>query len=707
MERKSCPTLMTMRFAHFDFDPETDRLGEGPLSEVYRAVDTKLGRTVALKILRAHAEIDPQADKRFHREAKHTSKLDHPHIATIFEYDRFEGTSYIAMEYLEGRTLDRIIKDQTIGYEECLRVALQLCSALEVVHNGGLIHRDLKPANILIQDDGNLKLLDFGIARAADEASITQHGMLVGTVLYMSPEQVRGDDLHSQSDIFSLGAVLYHVMTGQLPYPGDSFPEVCMAILDGQPRRRPSEVRPGFPAPLEDFVLHCLRGEPEDRFIDATDALAGLRRVEGELTGTGKRRPAALSGRLLLRPFACGGEDPTSCSVMAGALRKDLFAALDRNRGLTVELDETNENYDFIIEAELEVENQHGTLALTTTSLREGRPSTHRDTCSADAPDEWALQEDLVRASMRVLRARLTQASEIPARRSNRKTDDAMKLVRRARTVLHRGRAKHVIACTSLLRKAVELDRFCADAYAVLGEAMVRKYLLWDGDPTFLDEARENADKALALDNRNAIAHTALGFANHLSGHMDDAQREYRLAMQCDQDEWLAHRLLGAIYAREGNFKSATGLLQRAIGLNPTHIASYDHLYSVLVRLDRYEEALETADAGIAAGRKHLREAPDDIDARLHTAMLYGRLGRSDEALAEVDEALSIAPRDGYTCFHAACVHALIADPDDIERAIELLRNARDRGYYLRGELTRNTDLDVLRSLPAFRELED
>ena len=143
------------------------------------------------------------------------------------------------MEYLEGRTLDKIIKDQTLGYEECLRVALQLCSALEVVHQGEMIHRDLKPANILLEDDGNLKLLDFGIARAADESSITQHGMLVGTVLYMSPEQVRGDELDARSDIFSLGAVLYHVMTGQLPFPGESFPEVCMAILDGPPRRRP------------------------------------------------------------------------------------------------------------------------------------------------------------------------------------------------------------------------------------------------------------------------------------------------------------------------------------------------------------------------------------------------------------------------------------------------------------------------------------
>ena len=131
-------------------------------------------------------------------------------------------------------------------------------------------------------------------------------------MLYMSPEQVRGDDLDSRSDIFSLGSVLYHVMTGELAYPGESFPEVCMAILDGPPRRKPSEVRPGFPAPLEDFLLRCLQGDSEGRFTDASDALADLRRVEGALTGTGKRRATALRGRLLLPPVACGGEDPDS-----------------------------------------------------------------------------------------------------------------------------------------------------------------------------------------------------------------------------------------------------------------------------------------------------------------------------------------------------------------------------------------------------------
>ncbi len=694
-----------MRFAHFEFDPEKDRLGEGPLSEVYRAVDTKLGRTVALKILRAHAEIDPKSDQRFHREAKHTSKLDHPHIATIFEYDQFDGTSYIAMEYLEGRTLDKIIKDQTLGFEECLRIASQLCAALKVVHEGGLIHRDLKPANILLQDDGNLKLLDFGIARAADESSITQHGMLVGTVLYMGPEQVRGDELDSRSDVFSLGAVLYHVTTGQLPYPGDSFPEVCMGILDGAPRRRPSDIRPGFPQPLEDFILRCLAPTPSERFTDAAQALLELQRVEGALSGTGQRRAAALKGRVQLLDIQVGEGSPESAAVMAGGLRSDLDASLSRNKGLQVHGGSDGGDFDFVVASTLTIDGATAKLALETVAHRDGDTQQFTDHCTATDPDEWALQDELARVAMRALRARLSASGPAPTRPVTRRSDDALRIVARARDLLHRGRSKHAISATSLLRRAIELDRYCASAYGVLGEAMVRKYLLWDGDPTFLEEARENVDRALSLDGENALAHTALGFAHHLSGHLEDAQREYRIAMQSDQDEWFAHRLLGSIYAREGNFKSATGLLQRAIGINPSHVASYDHLYSVLVRLDRYEEALEIADSGIAAGRQRLKEVPDDTDCRVRTATLYARLGRAREARAEIQVALEQAPRDGFTCFQAACVHALLADPDDLDRAIELLGSARDRGYFLFGELSRNTDLDVLRSLPGFQAI--
>src|SRR5262245_27021181 len=161
-----------MRFAHFEFDPAKDRLGEGPQSEVFRAVDSRLGRTVALKILRPHVEFDPQAKERFEREAKHTSHLAHQNIATIFEYGEARRTSFIVMEYLEGRTLDKIIKDHRLGFEEGVRIAVQVASALALVHERGLIHRDLKPANVMVLADGTVKLLDFGICRSTNERAI-------------------------------------------------------------------------------------------------------------------------------------------------------------------------------------------------------------------------------------------------------------------------------------------------------------------------------------------------------------------------------------------------------------------------------------------------------------------------------------------------------------------------------------------------------
>lgn len=478
-----------------------------------------------------------------------------------------------------------------------------------------------------------------------------------------------------------------------------------MGILDGAPRRRPADIRPGFPQPLEDFIIRCLAPAPPERFTDAAQALLELQRVEGALSGTGQRRAAALKGRVQLLDIQVGEGSPDSAAVLARGLRSDLDASLSRNKGLQVHGAGDGGEFDFTVSATLSIDGPAATLALETVARRDGDTQQFTDRCTATDSNEWALQDELARVAMRALRARLSASGPAPTRPETRRSDDALRIVAKARDLLHRGRSKHAISATSLLRRAIELDRYCASAYGVLGEAMVRKYLLWDGDPTFLEEARENVDRALSLDGENALAHTALGFAHHLSGHLEDAQREYRTAMQSDQNEWFAHRLLGSIYAREGNFKSATGLLQRAIGINASHVASYDHLYSVLVRLDRYEEALEIADSGIAAGRQRLKAVPDDTDCRLRTATLYARLGRAREARAEIEVALEQGPRDGFTCYQAACVHALLADPDDLDRAIELLGSARDRGYFLFGELSRNTDLDVLRSLPSFQAI--
>jgi len=394
-------------------------------------------------------------------------------------------------------------------------------------------------------------------------------------------------------------------------------------------------------------------------------------------------------------------------------LRRDLASELGRVKGLSVSTSDKEElptevPFDYALRLSLSVLGNAGELELYLEQYETKNGSGPRlrdmwkDRVAYTGGDDWDLQAGLVRGAVRTVRKRLTDIARRPIETVKRNVEVSVQQAAHAHEILHRGTTKHLLAAISSFRRAIDADPHCAIAYAGMAEAMVRKYLYWDGDSTFLDEARENAARALALDPGCAEAHTSLGFAWHLSGHATDAQREYRLALQLNNDEWLAHRLLGASLARAGNFKNASPLLQRAIALKPMHIASYDHQYSVLQRLNRYEEAIEIADQGIGAARAHLSKVPDSQEARLHLAMLQGRIGLGDDAREHVRQARELAPKDGYTAFHAACVYAIVGD---LPEAVEALSQAQHRGFYIHSELVRNTDLDVLRGMPEFQQL--
>lgn len=704
------PTAHTMKFAHFEFDPQTDRLGEGPQSEVFRAVDARLGRVVALKVLRPNVQIDPESSRRFEREAKHTSSLAHDNIATIYEYGQDHGTAYIAMEYLEGRTLDKVLKTRALAPDEVVRIGLQVASALALVHSKNLIHRDLKPGNVMVLESGTVKLLDFGICRSMRESNITQSGMLVGTVLYMSPEQVRGEDLDVRSDVFALGSVLYHAACGALPFPGRSFPEVCMAILDGNPQP-PSQVRSGVPKALEDFLLKCLAREPVDRFANGGAAYGALLAVAEQLRlSSGVDTGSALRGRVYVPPIELRVERD-GAKLFAAGLRRDLQAELTRSTGLEISLLEkpevpTGAHEGFVLRAQLAWEGARGVLDYKLEQIESGPPLVTRELWSESLQhtdeDEWGLQAQLVGALVRGVRRRLVEHAYKPSAQAQREPERARAFVLHAHDVMQRGASKHLLAAVSSFRRAIEADPTTALAYAGLAEALVRKYLGWDGDRSFLDEAMENARRALVINPECAEGHTSLGFALSMGGHQVDAQREYRIAIQIDNREWFAHRLLGAVLAREGNYKAASPLLRRSIALKAEHIGAYDHLFSVLQRLDRYEEALEVADGGIAAARARLRKVPDDQDARLNLALLLARMDLADDARAELKAAREHFPKDGFTAFHCACVLAVLKDH---EQALAALREAQSRGYYIQSELNRNSDFDALRGEPGFRSL--
>ena len=270
-------------------------LGKGGMGEVYRARDTKLDRTVALKILPADVATDAERMRRFVSEAKAASALNHPHVATIYEIGEAEGVRFIAMEYVEGQTLAAKINGTPLAINEILELGSQIADALDEAHSKGITHRDIKPANVMLTPRGQVKVLDFGLAKITRPQSIdsnistlakTQSGVVMGTVPYMSPEQALGREVDQRSDLFSLGVVLYEMATGHSPFAGASTTETLDRILHAQPEAM-ARFNYDVPAELERIVRKCLEKERERRYQSARELVVDLRNLKREAGAKG------------------------------------------------------------------------------------------------------------------------------------------------------------------------------------------------------------------------------------------------------------------------------------------------------------------------------------------------------------------------------------------------------------------------------------
>ena len=268
------------------------KIGSGGMGEVFLADDTKLNRRVALKFLPSHLAADTILRARFTREVQAVAALNHPNIVHVYEVSEFNRRPFFAMEYVEGDPLRERMRVGKMPFDEALGFIIGLCEGLEAAHRVGIVHRDIKPANIVIASSGRVKILDFGLAKRASDPTLTSMGSTIGTICYMSPEQVQGKDSDNRSDLFSVGIVLYEMMAGRLPFRGDYDAATLTAIVS-EPHEPLTKFRPDAPAHLSAVVNRLLAKEPALRYPNVTELLADLNRLRDELKYGARRDPNA------------------------------------------------------------------------------------------------------------------------------------------------------------------------------------------------------------------------------------------------------------------------------------------------------------------------------------------------------------------------------------------------------------------------------
>jgi serine/threonine protein kinase/Tfp pilus assembly protein PilF len=619
----------------------TAALGAGGMGEVWRATDTKLGREVALKVLPAEMAASAERLDRFRREAMMLASLDHPGVVGVYSVEESEGRHFLTMQLVEGESLDRLIPENGMAVDRILEIASAVAGALAAAHDRGIVHRDLKPSNVMVTNDGRVKVLDFGLAKIAAPPSDevlnseletdlqTRDGVVMGTMPYMSPEQVAGRAVDHRSDIFSFGVVLYEMATGDRPFTGGSTAEIASAILRDAPHG--VTIPPaGLPGGLWRVITRCLEKQPGARYQSLREIEAALQNVQSgghdlpaASRGGSRRRSSTIKivgaavllgvvGYLLVRSglvnFAGGASRDTSglgissiavlpldnfsgdpsqdyfAEGMTDALTADL-ARISQirviSRGSAMQFGGGNRpsapeiakalDVDAIVEGSV---NRSGDRVLITVQLIDARADRHlwADNFERSSKDVLALQRDMASAIARAINVQLTPAEQSQLQSALSVDTEAYDAYLKGRYFFNRPSDENLQKAIARFEDALALSPNFVPALSGLSDAY-----LWAGyNEGFITasearpKAKAAAEKAIRLDDRSAEAHTSLAvFKLFYEYDWEGCEAEFRRAIELNPNYAFAHDQFALGLAFQGRFEESIAESRLAAELDP------------------------------------------------------------------------------------------------------------------------------------------
>jgi serine/threonine-protein kinase len=679
-------------------------LGAGGMGEVYRARDHRLDRDVAVKVLPEEMAARPGALDRFEREAKAVAALSHPNILAIYDIGNEEGLWFAVTELLEGATLRERLAASGLGIPKTLALAVQIAHGLAAAHDRGIVHRDLKPENIFLIDGGQVKILDFGLAKwseptgeGADAAAlptVTHHtspGTILGTAGYMSPEQARGQPTDHRSDIFSFGAVLYEMLYGTRAFHGDSAADILSAILREIPAP-PEDSSISVPPLLESVVARCLEKMPGDRFQSARDLAFALEAISidgtttdlpfetGTQTVTGRSETVPSVAVLPFRDLSPGRDQDYFCEGMA----EEILNALTKIEGLQVA--SRSSAFRF---ADQSRDTREIGAALKVGTLLEGSVKTAGNRLRVTAQlinvedgfhiwserfdrqmeDVFDVQDEISQRIAELLRGELIGQSPAPKKRG---TDnlEAYHLYLKGQHNWYRREKDSLRKAADFFDRATQADPGYVAAYTGLANAYSSLGYYGLRPDRARAKARAAIDRASALDADLPEVHAARGLMRHwLEWDLPGSERSFRKCLELEPDHVLAHCWYGFRLAWSGSFQEALSTVRRAAKLDPLSPYVNTVVGHCLYISGRFDEAIEPC-------RRALEMEPDFLFTHWVLGSAYICDSRPEDAVPVLERAATLSGRAAY--YLAILAHALGAAGRRAE-AEEILRELSRR----------------------------
>jgi len=717
----------------------TSKLGSGGMGVVYEAEDTSLGRHVALKFLPAEFAQDASMLERFQREARAASALNHPGICTVYAIDQHEGQHFIAMEPLEGQTLSERIRSGPFDLAQLLDLGIQISDALESAHARGIVHRDIKPANIFINARGQAKILDFGLAKMelrrspsgpseqpttarADE--LTKAGTTIGTVSYMSPEQARAQPTDARTDIFSLGAVLYQMSTGVLPFEGDTSAVIFDSILNRDPVPV-QQIKPSLPTELGRILAKALEKDRDLRYQSTTDLKTDLLRLKRDIDSGGRRAADSVGRR------AAAAQPEKSIAVLyfenlSGikedeylryGVTEDIITELSKIKGLKIFSRATVLSYRDKAVTPATIGQQINAAYVLIGSLRRAGArlrinaqlvDTHTDfplwseRYDREMKDVFEVQDEIARKIAEALRITLSPQEQQALAAKPTEDLHAYDLYLRGKSHARRLTRQDLDFALQMFESAVAIDPKFALAHAAIANASVFCYVNFEREQRWLDRANAAVQRAVAISRDAPEVQVAEGWILYGHSKYDEASGRARAAIERKADCDGAYVLLGRALFAAGRYQEVVEMADAAIKASGNDYNTYVPIVNAMGALGKSDALRNITIQRVQVLETHLMNVPEDARGRTILAGDYAALGRIADSDREANLALALRPNDALVAYNIACMYCNLGRKDD---GLRTLRRSWEAGFRDSDWARNDPDLALLHADPEFEKL--